>query len=189
MPGKGHATVENNVPTGQKDFFYRIVIRQMNKKAVPYDIRPFRDVDLALLYRMIQDTIDVSYSGAYPDRAVQFFKRYHSEKRIMERSRAGEILVIERDGSIVATGALVGKEILGVFVKPEDQGQGFGKRIMNELEERAKKKAVWEIVLSVSLPSRKFYEALGYEVLEECLLDVGEGQHLNYWPARKTITS
>jgi len=89
-------------------------------------------------------------------------------------------LVIERDGSIVATGALVGNEILGVFVKPEDQGQGLGKRIMSELEARAKSKGFSEIVLSVSLPSRSFYETLGYEVLEACLLDVGEGQHLNY---------
>jgi len=135
---------------------------------------------LVSLHRIIHDTVDASYSGVYPDRAVQFFKEYHSQKRIMERSQPGEILVIERDGSIVATGALVGNEILGVFVKPEDQGQGLGKRIMSELEARAKSKGFSEIVLSVSLPSRSFYETLGYEVLEACLLDVGEGQHLNY---------
>jgi GNAT superfamily N-acetyltransferase len=138
---------------------------------------------------MIQDTIDVSYSGAYPHRAVQFFKEYHSEKRIMERSQAGEILVIERDGSIVATGALVGNEIVAVFVKPEDHRQGYGKRIMSELESRAKVKGFSEVILSVSLPSRKFYENLEYEVLSERSLDVGEGQHLDYWPARKTLTS
>ncbi|PIV20521.1 MAG: hypothetical protein COS40_12070 [Deltaproteobacteria bacterium CG03_land_8_20_14_0_80_45_14] len=151
-----------------------------SKEIVPYVIRQFRDTDLVSLHRIIHDTVDASYSGVYPDRAVQFFKEYHSQKRIMERSQPGEILVIERDGSIVATGALVGNEILGVFVKPEDQGQGLGKRIMSELEARAKSKGFSEIVLSVSLPSRSFYETLGYEVLEACLLDVGEGQHLNY---------
>jgi GNAT superfamily N-acetyltransferase len=138
---------------------------------------------------MINDTIDASYAGVYPDRAVRFFKEYHSEKRIMERSRVGEILLIERHRSIVATGTLVGNEILGVFVKPENQGRGLGKRMMSELEGRAKKKGFSEIVLSVSLTSRKFYEALQYELLDECSLDVGEGQHLNYWPARKTMTS
>ena len=97
--------------------------------------------------------------------------------------------MIERHGFIVATGALVGNEILGVFVKPENQGQGFGKRIMSELEGRAKRKGFSEIVLSVSLTSRKFYETLEYELLDECSLDVGEGQYLNYWPARKTMTS
>jgi GNAT superfamily N-acetyltransferase len=159
----------------------------MNKGAVPH-IRQFGDADVTSLHRMIQDTIDASYSGVYPVRAVRFFKEYHSEKRIMERSQAGEILIIERKGSIVATGALLGNEILGVFVRPEDQGQGFGKTIMSELEGRAKTKGFSEIVLSVSLPSRKFYESLEYEVLDECSLDVGEGQHLDYWPARKTLT-
>jgi GNAT superfamily N-acetyltransferase len=156
---------------------------------VPHVIRQFREADLASLHRMINDTIDASYVGVYPDRALQFFKEYHSKKRIMERSQAGEILMIDRYGSTVATGALVGNEILGVFVKPEDQGQGFGKRIMSELEGRAKKKGLSEIVLSVSLPSRKFYEALAYELFNECSLDVGDGQHLHYWPARKTLTS
>jgi GNAT superfamily N-acetyltransferase len=161
----------------------------VNKETVSHVIRPFREADLVSLHRMINDTIDASYAGVYPDRAVQFFKEYHSQKRIMERSWAGEILIIERHGFIVATGTLVGNEILGVFVKPGDQGQGLGKRIMSELEGRAKKKGFSEIVLSVSLPSRKFYETLEYELLDECSLDVGEGQHLNYWPARKTMTS
>jgi GNAT superfamily N-acetyltransferase len=161
----------------------------MNKERVSHVIRPFREADLVSLHRMINNTIDASYTGVYPDRAVQFFKEYHSKKKIMERSQVGEILMIGRHGSIVATGALVGNEILGVFVKPEDQGQGLGKRIMSELEGRAKEKGFSEIVLSVSLPSRKFYESLEYELFDECSLDVGDGPHLNYWPARKTMTS
>jgi len=52
-----------------------------------------------------------------------------------------------------------------------------------------KAKGFSEVTLSVSLPSRKFYENLEYEVLAECSLDVGEGHHLDYWPARKILTS
>jgi len=152
-------------------------------------IRPFREADLGSLRHMIFDTIDASYSGVYPIHAVQFFKEFHSEKRIIERSEAGEVLIVEKEGSIVATGALVGNKILGVFVKPENQGRGYGKMIMIELESRAKAKGVLEVVLNVSLPSRKFYENLGYELLAECSLDVGEDQHLHYWPGRKTLTS
>lgn len=153
-----------------------------------YIIRLFCDADLVLLHRMVRDTIDVSYSAVYPVRAVEFFKDYHSERKILERSQTGEVLIMEKDGSIVATGALVGNEILGVFVKPECQGQGYGKTIMNELESRAKAKGRPEVVLSVSLPSRSFYENLGYEVLAARSLDVGEGQKLDYWWGKKTLT-
>jgi len=77
---------------------------------------------------MICDTIDASYSGVYPVRAVQFFKEYPSEERIMDRSKAGEVWIVEKEGSIVATGALVGDEILAVFVKPDNQGEAMAER-------------------------------------------------------------
>jgi GNAT superfamily N-acetyltransferase len=152
-------------------------------------IRPFRDSDVIPLHDMICDTINSSYSGVYPVRALQFFKEYHSGRNIFDRSQAGEILIVEKAGSIVATGALVGNEILAVFVRPDSQGQGYGKTIMSELENRAKEHGFSEVTLSVSLPSRKFYESLEYEIQAECSIDVGEGQHLDYWPGRKILTS
>lgn len=103
---------------------------------------------------------DTSYSDVYPPRAVEFFKDYHSEKRIEERSVAGEILVMAEHDSILATGSLVGNEISGVFVYPVCQRQGYGKAIMSELERRAKAKGLSEISLSVSLPSMFIKRAL-----------------------------
>jgi GNAT superfamily N-acetyltransferase len=152
-------------------------------------IRPFNEADLGSLRAMIWRTIDVSYSGPYPPRAVQFFREHHSEKRITERRRSGEIWVLERGGSILATGALVGDEIVAVFVDPDHQGQGHGKAIMTELEKRARAEGVSEVHLSVSLPSRAFYERRGYEISEALSLDVGEGQYLHYWSGRKALTS
>jgi ribosomal protein S18 acetylase RimI-like enzyme len=151
-------------------------------------IRAFREADLDPLVRMILRTIDASYSGVYPPRAIQFFKDHHSEESIAERSSIGQIVLAEQDGAILATGALVGSEIIGVFVDPDHQRQGHGKAVMTELEKRARAKGLSEIALSVSLPSRRFYESLGYEVLAQCSLDVGEGQYLNYWPGIKRLT-
>ena len=59
---------------------------------------------------------------------------------------------------------------------------------MKELEERAVLNAVGEVALSVSLPSRRFYGSLGYEIIENRSIDVGEGQQLNYWEAKKKLT-
>jgi GNAT superfamily N-acetyltransferase len=150
-------------------------------------IRPFAESDLVPLHRMIQETIETSYRNVYPIRAVQFFKNYHSEKKIAERSRTGEILVLEKNGLILATGSLMGNEILGVFVIPAGQRQGYGKAIMNALEMKAKEKGIAEIELSISLPSRQFYENMGCQVLAKQSIDVGEGQLLDYWPARKKL--
>ena len=150
-------------------------------------IRKFQDSDLISVRDLIHRTIDGCYSGVYPPRAVQFFKDFHSEAQILERQRKGDILVIEQDGNVVATGTIVGGDIFGVFVEPRFQRHGYGAAIMHELEGRARTRGYFESELSVSLPSRGFYEGLGYKILEECSTDVGEGESLNYWKARKQL--
>jgi len=153
-----------------------------------HGIREFRESELDPVWRLIQKTIDVCYSGVYPPRAVQFFKAFHSETKIMERYQEGEILVVMQDGNIIATGAIVGGDIFGVFVHPEFQHRGYGIALMRELEARTAAKGFTEAVLSVSLPSRAFYESLGYEMLDACSIDVGGDEHLDFWKARKPLT-
>ncbi len=152
-------------------------------------LRPFKNSDTSLIHKLIQETIDVSYTAFYPKRAVQFFKDYHSENSILERSQLGQILVIEEKTKIVATGSLVENEISGVFVNPSMQNMGLGKQIMLELEANAKKKGIPEIMLHVSLPSRRFYENLKYKISEPHKIDVGQGQFLKYWKGKKNLNS
>ena len=59
---------------------------------------------------------------------------------------------------------------------------------MQRLEDQARAEGVVESELSVSLPSLKFYQRLGYEIVEERSRDLGEGQRLDFWAARKTLT-
>ena len=102
-------------------------------------IRRFRDSDLDQLVRLINETIGMSYAGVYPPRAVQFFKDFHSEGKIVDRSKAGMTLVIEENWDLVATGSLVGGEILAVFVHPRLQKGGRG-ALMKALEKRGARK-------------------------------------------------
>jgi N-acetylglutamate synthase-like GNAT family acetyltransferase len=150
-------------------------------------LRVFQQSDLSAVHNLIHHTIDACYSGVYPPRAVQFFKKFHSQSEIQERSRDGDTVVVERAGEIVATGAVIVSEVTGVFVRPDCQHQGLGKTIMCELERLAIQSGHDEATLSVSLPSRAFYEGLGYRILEDLSIDVGEGQHLDFWKARKKL--
>ena len=161
----------------------------MAKAAQDFVIRDFRPTDAGAVLRLIYDTIDISYAEAYPPRAVDFFKQFHSEDRLLNRHQEGTVLVIEQDGKPVATGALVEQEIFAVFVDPDHQHRGYGKALMQELEARAARQGCAHSELSVSLPSLKFYQSLGYQILEERSRDVGEGQHLDFWKARKALLS
>ena len=159
----------------------------MNQTNEP-NLRAFRESDVTQVRRLIHRTLDVSYAAVYPPEAVRFFKDFHSEAKILERHRAGDLLVIEQDGRVVATGAIVDGDIFGVFVDPDQQQRGHGRALMRELESRAKTKGIQEAVLSVSLPSRRFYESLGYGEFEDRSRDLGGGVQLAFWQARKALT-
>ena len=152
-------------------------------------IRTFLRSDLGPLRALIEETIHESYGAIYPPRAVQFFKSFHSEEKILERARSGTVLVIEEDDQLTATGSIVDHEIFAVFVRPRSQNGGRGKALMQALEAEAKKRGIEEAELSVSLPSKAFYRNLGYVIGEERSKDVGEGQQLVFWKARKRLRS
>jgi len=151
-------------------------------------VRSFKIEEISQLQGMIQETINVSYPAYYPDRAVQFFRDYHSESKIYNRYELGKIVVIKKNVEIVATGSLVENEISGVFVQPAHQRMGLGVQIMCALEDHAAANGIKEVVLHVSLPSRKFYELLHYEISQSQHLDVGAGQYLEYWQGKKKIS-
>src|SRR5438105_12753007 len=152
-------------------------------------IRSFQESDLCQLVRLISETIEISYGEVYPPRAVQFFKDFHSEDKIADRSRTGTTLVIEEDGELVATGSLVAGEILAVFVHPRLQQGGRGKALMKALENEARASGVTEIGLSISLPSTRVYERLGYTVVYETSREVREGQRLGICKAAKRLST
>src|SRR5207237_3137813 len=152
-------------------------------------IRRVQESDVCQLARLISETIGISYAEVYPPRAVQFFQDFHSEKKIADRSKTGTTLVIEEDGELVATGSLVRGEILAVFVHPRLQKGGRGKALMKALENEARANGVTEIGLSISLLSKRFYESLGYKVVDEISRGVGEGQRLDFWKAVKQLSN
>jgi GNAT superfamily N-acetyltransferase len=150
-------------------------------------VRQVRRSELNTVRDLILRTIEYSYSAVYPPKAVQAFREYHSRKNILQRYRAGGVLVVDKDERIIGTGSLMGSEILGVFILPEFQNQGHGKCLLHALEQKALAAGIAEVELSISLPSRKFYESLGYEVIADRTFDVGDSQGLDYWQARKVL--
>lgn len=150
-------------------------------------LRAFRPDDAELVTRLIHRTIDACYARVYPPRAVAFFKEYHALDRVLDRHAAGRVIVVRRGDDIVATGSLVGPEISGVFVDPAFQGHGVGALVMDELESAAGEMGLPAVELSVSLPSRGFYQRRGYRILEALSIDVGEGEQLDYWAAEKLL--
>ena len=74
-----------------------------------------------------------------------------------------------------------------VFVEPAFQKRGFGKLIMQKLEEKAISQGIKIVKLDASLPSKKFYDSLGYVTLEKTFLEVENGKKLDYYKMEKSL--
>ena len=150
-------------------------------------IRKFKSFDLDIVRSLIQSTIDVCYSDVYSKEAVRFFKDWHCDDSILKDVNEGNTIVLERDSRIIGTGTIVGEEIKRLFVEPSFQKNGFGKIIMQKLEEKALLAGVGVVKLDASLPFKKFYDSLGYVTLEKTFLEVENGKRLDYYKMQKAL--
>jgi GNAT superfamily N-acetyltransferase len=150
-------------------------------------IREFQRADLPAVKLLIHRTIALCYPGHYGPEAVRFFTNYHNEEAILRDAEAGCTIVLDKAGRILGTGTLVSDEIKRVFVDPLFQKLGFGRRIMQHLEEAAALRGVEIVRLDASLPSKPFYDGLGYTTVEAAFLPVENDRRLDFFKMQKTL--
>lgn len=157
--------------------------------STPNDIltRKFKSSDLDMVKELIYKTIDVCYADVYPEEAVQFFKDWHCDENILKGAMEGYTIVLEINGQIIGTGSLVGDEIVRVFVEPRWQRCGFGKTIMRHLEEKALSLGTKVVKLDASLPSKKFYDSMEYQTLEQTFIPMENDKRLDYYKMDKAL--
>ena len=133
---------------------------------------------------IVQYTKTVIYPDYYTQAVLDFFGGLHSLDSIKSDIAQGRIGVLVKDGEIVGTGSHEDNHITRVYVLPEYQGQGFGTRIMDELE-----KEIFEsydhCYLDASLPACIFYENRGYKTVKHVKEDIGNGKCMVYEIMRK----
>lgn len=150
-------------------------------------VRRFKPSDCDIVKSLIQRTIDACYSDVYCKEAVQFFKDWHCDDRILNEAKKGYTVVLEKNGQIIATGTIIDDEIRRVFVEPAFHRQGFGKLIMRKLEAKALALRIHIVKLDASIPSKGFYDSLGYATLEETFLEVENHKRLDFYKMQKTL--
>jgi N-acetylglutamate synthase-like GNAT family acetyltransferase len=150
-------------------------------------IKRFSRSDLPVVKELIDNTIDICYPADYPKEAVKFFKEYHCDKNILKGAAKGWTIVLEKNNRVIGTGTIIDDHIMRVFVNPKFQKHGLGELIMNKLEDKAISSGVNKIKLDASLPSKKFYDALGYATSEATDLEVDNGKKLHYYKMNKVL--
>ena len=122
--------------------------------------------DLETVKEISHTTIKSIYPYYYPAGAVAFFLEHHSDKNISDDIENGDVfLCSDISGSTVGTVTVKKNEITRLFVLPDHQGNGFGKKLL-EFAEMAISKSYDEIKIDASLPAKAIYLKRGYKETE-----------------------
>lgn len=134
------------------------------------EIRRLRHQDADEVAQLIAHTLRISNSRDYPEEYIQVNIDTHSAEIILERAEQGHFYVACDGERLIGCGCIapywgsaVESILLTIFVLPEYQGNGVGRKIIETLEQdefffRAKR-----IEIPASLTAVDFYRKMGYD--------------------------
>jgi GNAT superfamily N-acetyltransferase len=100
----------------------------------------------------------------------------------------GWTIVLEKHNRVIGTGTIIDSHIMRVFVNPKFQKRGLGKLIMNKLEDKAISSGARKVNLDASLPSKTFYDSLGYKTCKKTYVKLENNKKLHYYKMDKVLT-
>lgn len=133
-------------------------------------IRLFKEEDAAELERVIAETLRTSNSRDYSKEYIEANISSHSADVLIERAKEGHTYVACDGARIVGCGTIAGywgseteSILLTIFVLPEYQGRGIGRRIIETLERDEYFLRANRVEIPASITAVEFYRKMGYE--------------------------
>lgn len=115
--------------------------------------------DRLIASQLIEKTIRTVNSKFYPEEIVESAIRTYSD---FEKKGETVRFIVMDNNKAIGTIGLEKNKICGLFIDPEFQKKGIGKKLMEKAENEVEKNGYCEVVLSSSLNAIDFYKKLGY---------------------------
>lgn len=133
-------------------------------------IRAFRKEDADEVAQVIARTLRESNSKDYPKEYIEYNVASHSADELLKTSEQRHIYVVCDGERIVGTGGIAGywgsrteSILLTIFVLPQYQGKGVGRKIIQTLEQDEYALRAYRIEIPASITAVEFYRKLGYD--------------------------
>lgn len=126
-----------------------------------------------------QKTIITVYPKYYPAGAVQFFSAHHSDEHIEKDIADGKVYLLKNEEGMAGTVTVNENAIQRLFVLPECQHRGFGRKLLDFAEKLISDKYDTAII-DASFPAKRIYLKRGYAEKEYNIIETGNGDFLCY---------
>jgi len=133
-------------------------------------VRRFQTEDAEEVAALIRKTLQIANAKDYSKESIDALVKMHTAEHVLERASWTHFYVVCDMETIVGCGAIGpywGKEdessLFTIFVLPEYQGKGVGRKIIETLEQdefflRAKR-----VEIPASITACEFYRKMGYD--------------------------
>ena len=133
-------------------------------------VRRFQTEDADEVAALIRKTIQITNAKDYSEKSIDALVKMHTPEHVIERASWTHFYVVCDESIIIGCGAIGsywGKEdessLFTIFVLPEYQGKGVGRKIIETLEQdefflRAKR-----VEIPASITACEFYRKMGYD--------------------------
>ena len=145
-------------------------------------IRKFAETDAKEVSDLIIRTLMISNTKDYPAEMMAELTRRMQPGDILERARWTHFYVAEENNVIVGCGAIGPywdktdeSSLFTIFVLPEYQGRGIGRRIVETLEKDEYALRAKRIEIPASITGLEFYKKLGYDYKDNVTVPDEEG--------------
>ena len=133
-------------------------------------IRRFTENDAEKVSSLIIRTLKTTNSKDYSEELIKALEKQMQPSHILERASWTHFYVVEDNDTIIGCGAIgpywgseAESSLFTIFVLPEYQGMGIGRKIIETLEQDEYFLRAKRIEIPASITAVNFYRKLGYD--------------------------
>ena len=132
-----------------------------------YAVRAARESDAEGMSAVILRALRQTNARDYPADIIQRVELSFSPSAVRKLIGRRKVFVAEIAGRIAGTASLDGGVVRTVFVDPDLQGRGIGRRLMDEIEHAAREVGITTLAVPSSVTAEAFYARLGFTAIRD----------------------
>ena len=127
------------------------------------EIRKAKKEDARKISVLKRKTIREINSKDYPKGVIDIMLKKNNLQNILKRIAKKDVFCGFSNNILVGTVTIEGNEIQGLAIKSSEVNKGYGKNLVEFIENYAIKKGMKKIMIYPSLTAQNFYKKLGYK--------------------------
>lgn len=130
--------------------------------------------DAHAISKLIWENTEHVKENKYTPLQVKIWKEVNRPEEIEKSMEKRLIFCAYRDGELLGTIGLQEKEIVGLYVNYRKRQMGVGGKLLQFVEDHARKKGINYLTLTSTPSARKFYERRGFKSIKPVIVEVRE---------------